>query len=466
MFREFIQSGNKTAKDNGKVISLNKEVAEQADAETTAQTRAVEAAMMDRLELKARLHNKLLDTLNLSVLDKIEQEVLRREVGNLVTEGLREEGRALRGDALKELVDELMHEVQGLGPLEPLLSDSTVNDILVNGHDQVYVERHGVLEKSTCRFRDEKHLLRIIDKIVSRVGRRIDESQPWVDARLEDGSRVNAIIRPCAVDGPSVSIRKFAKIPLTMKRLEEGGALNGSAAALLQGLVDARMNILISGGTGSGKTTMLNALSSFISESERIVTIEDAAELQMQQEHVLRLETRPAGPDGTGSVAQRDLVKNALRMRPDRIIVGEVRGSESFDMLQAMNTGHDGSMTTVHANSPRDALSRVEQMVQMGGMELPHAAIRATIASALHFVVQLNRLSDGSRKVVSISEITGMEGDTITMQEIFVFERKGKDENGKIIGQFRPTGIRPKAYEQLVAAGVDLSNISFSRGAA
>ena len=466
MFREFIQTNSKSSKDTSKVISLNKEAMVDVDSEAAAQSRALDAAMMDRLELKARLHNKLLDTLNLSVLDKIEDEVLRREVGNLVTEGLREEGRALRGDAMKELIDELMHEVKGLGPLEPLLSDSTVNDILVNGHDQVYVERNGVLEKSTCRFRDEKHLLRIIDKIVSRVGRRIDESQPWVDARLEDGSRVNAIIRPCAVDGPSVSIRKFAKIPLTMKRLEEGGALNSSAAALLQGLVDARLNILISGGTGSGKTTMLNALSSFISEAERIVTIEDAAELQMQQDHVLRLETRPSGPDGTGAVLQRDLVKNALRMRPDRIIVGEVRGSESFDMLQAMNTGHDGSMTTVHANSPRDALSRVEQMVQMGGMELPHAAIRATIASALHFVVQLNRLSDGSRKVVSISEITGMEGDTITMQEIFIFERKGKDEDGKIIGQFRPTGIRPKAYEQLVAAGIDLSNISFSRGAA
>ena len=468
MFREFIQSGATPAKDNAKVIALNKKDA--AAAEDTAQQqveqRALEAAANDRLELKARLHNRLLDTLNLSVLDKIESDVLRREVGNLVTEGLREEGRALRGDGLKELVDELMHEVQGLGPLEPLLSDPTINDILVNGHDQVYIERAGVLERSTCRFRDEKHLLRIIDKIVSRVGRRIDESQPWVDARLEDGSRVNAIIRPCAVDGPSVSIRKFAKVPLTMTRLTEGGALNDSAAALLQGLVDARMNILISGGTGSGKTTMLNALSSYISEAERIVTIEDAAELQLQQEHVLRLETRPAGPDGTGAILQRDLVKNALRMRPDRIIVGEVRGSEAFDMLQAMNTGHDGSMTTVHANTPRDALSRVEQMVQMGGMELPHSAIRATIASALHFVVQLNRLSDGSRKVMSISEITGMEGDTITMQEIFVFERQGKDENGRILGQFRSTGIRPRAYEQLIAAGVDMTNISFTRGAA
>ena len=463
MFREFIQSGAKSTSESPKIVSIGKELLSQEDRNQEVEQRAQEADALDRLELKSRLHNKLLDTLNLAVLDKIENDVLRREVGNLVTEGLREEGRALRSDALKDLIDELMYEVQGLGPLEPLLSDSTINDILVNGHNQVYVERSGVLEKSSCRFRDEKHLLRIIDKIVSRVGRRIDESQPWVDARLEDGSRVNAIIRPCAVDGPSVSIRKFSKIPLTMQRLIDGGAMNASAGALLQGLVDARLNILISGGTGSGKTTMLNALSSFISESERIVTIEDAAELQMQQEHVLRLETRPAGPDGTGAVVQRDLVKNALRMRPDRIIVGEVRGSEAFDMLQAMNTGHDGSMTTVHANTPRDALSRIEQMVQMGGMELPHSAIRATIESALHFVVQLNRLADGSRKIVSISEITGMEGDTITMQEIFVFERKGRDDDGKILGEFRPTGIRPRAFEQLVAAGVDLSNISFSR---
>lgn len=463
MFREFIQSNSAKSAPEANVISIDtaKPVADDPAAE--AELLAQQAAQLDRIELKARLHNKLLDALNLSVLDKIEEDVLRREVGNMVTEGLREEGRAMRGEALKELIDELMHEVLGLGPLEPLLADNTINDILVNGHDQVFIERSGVLERSTCRFRDERHLLRIIDKIVSRVGRRIDESQPWVDARLEDGSRFNAIIRPCAVDGPSVSIRKFAATPLTMERLIERGAMNESAASLLQGLVDARLNILISGGTGSGKTTMLNALSSFISEKERIVTIEDAAELQLQQEHVLRLETRPAGPDGSGAVLQRDLVKNALRMRPDRIVVGEVRGSEAFDMLQAMNTGHDGSMTTVHANTPRDALSRVEQMVQMGGMELPHAAIRATISSAVHFVVQLNRLSDGSRRVMSISEITGMEGDIITMQDIFIFERRGKDENGNIIGQFRATGIRPKAYEQLIAAGVDLSQISFKR---
>ncbi|WP_240482071.1 CpaF family protein [Ruegeria marisrubri] len=417
---------------------------------------------VDRLELKGRLHNTLLDKLNLAVIDKVEEDTLRGEIGKHVTETLRAEGRAMRSDEIKPLVDELMYEVLGLGPLEPLLADPSVNDILVNGHQQVFVERDGVLEKTATRFRDERHLLRIIDKIVSRVGRRIDERQPWVDARLDDGSRVNAIIRPCALDGPALSIRKFSKVPLTMERLIKNEALNESAAALLRGLVDAKMNILISGGTGSGKTTMLNALSSYISPKERIVTIEDAAELQLQQEHVLRMETRPAGLDGTGAVHQRDLVRNALRMRPDRIIVGEVRGAEAFDMLQAMNTGHDGSMTTVHANSPRDALSRVEQMVQMGGLELPHAAIRATIASAIHFVLQLNRLSDGSRRVMSVSEITGMEGDIVTMQDIFVFKREGKDEAGRVKGRFMPTGIRPKSSDVLAAAGVDLSSIKFN----
>ncbi|MBY6081226.1 MULTISPECIES: CpaF family protein [Ruegeria] len=416
----------------------------------------------DRIDLKARLHNSLLDKLNLAVIEKVEEETLRGEIGRHVTELLRAEGRAMRSEEVKQLVEELMHEVLGLGPLEPLLADPTINDILVNGHTQIFVERSGILEKTSARFRDERHLLRIIDKIVSRIGRRIDERQPWVDARLEDGSRVNAIIRPCALDGPALSIRKFSRVPLTMERLIKNEALNESAAKLLRGLVEAKMNVLISGGTGSGKTTMLNALSSYISPRERIVTIEDAAELQLQQEHVLRMETRPAGLDGTGAVAQRDLVRNALRMRPDRIIIGEVRGSEAFDMLQAMNTGHDGSMTTVHANSPRDALSRVEQMVQMGGLELPHAAIRATIASAIHFVLQLNRLSDGTRRVTSIAEITGMEGDIVTMQDIFVFKREGKDEAGNILGRFMPTGIRPKSSDALAAAGVDLSSIKFN----
>jgi pilus assembly protein CpaF len=462
MFREF--SIRKT--DDRKPENTLSIVPSDATGPTDEEIRALaieRAAEADRLDLKSRLHNRLLDTLNLAVLDKIEEEDLRSEIGKLVTVTLREEGRALRSEDLRSLVEELMHEVLGLGPLEPLLADATVDDILVNGPDKVFVERNGMLEKSSTRFRDERHLLRIIDKIVSGVGRRIDESQPWVDARLEDGSRVNALIRPCAIDGPTLSIRKFAKEPLTMERLVENEALSNAAAALVRGLVDARLNILISGGTGSGKTTMLNALSSFVDPRERIVTIEDAAELQLQQEHVLRMETRPASPNGTGAVLQRDLVRNALRMRPDRIVIGEVRGSEAFDMLQAMNTGHEGSMTTVHANSPRDALSRVEQMVQMAGLDLPHAAIRATIASAVHFVLQLNRLSDGTRRVVSISEITGMEGGIVTMQEIFVFKRYGRDENGKILGEFMPTGIRPKAAETLIAAGIDMSSIQFVR---
>ncbi|TMV70913.1 CpaF family protein, partial [Thioclava sp. BHET1] len=360
----------------------------------------------------------------------------------------------------------LLDEVLGYGPLELLLADPTINDILVNSHRSVYVERYGVLEKSRVRFRDERHLLRIIDKIVTRVGRRVDESQPWVDARLEDGSRVNAIIRPCAVDGPSLSIRKFARTPLTMERMLEIGTLNPAASALLKGVVEARLNVLISGGTGSGKTTLLNALSSFIGGSERIVTIEDAAELQLQQEHIVRLETRPPGPSGNGAVSQRDLVRNALRMRPDRIIVGEVRGAETFDMLQAMNTGHDGSMTTVHANTARDALGRLEQMVSMIGVDLPLSAIRAQIASGIHIVVQLNRLSDGRRRIMAISEITGMEGNVITMQDLFVFKKAGRGENGEVLGHFTATGIRPRCAEALAQAGIDLRSDLFLRGEA
>ncbi len=462
MFREFGDRGDKQ-ETPANVVSIDTGREEPAQSPVVAR-RAEEETIRDKFELKSRLHNRLLDHLNLSVIDKIDDETLRTEIGKLVTATMREEGRAMRSEALKELVDDLMHEVLGLGPLEPLLMDPSINDILVNGHEHVYVERHGVLERTGTRFRDERHLLRIIDKIVTRIGRRIDESQPWVDARLEDGSRVNAIIRPCSVDGPSVSIRKFSRNPLTMERLIAHGALNETAAWLLQALVDAKMNILISGGTGSGKTTMLNAMSSFIGRSERIITIEDAAELQLQQEHVLRLETRPASPSGSGALAQRDLVRNALRMRPDRIIVGEVRGAEAFDMLQAMNTGHEGSMTTIHANSPRDALSRVEQMVQMGGFELPHSAIRETIASAIDFVIQLSRLSDGSRRVMSVSEITGMEGGVITMQEIFKYKRRGKDQHGRILGDFRPTGIRPHHSEELAAAGVDISRLHFDTG--
>ena len=461
MFKQFTRSdksgGAKVIDITTKVALPNPSVREPSQQETE---------LTARLELKSRLHDVLLDRLNLAVIDKVQPEELRREVATLVSQVLSDEGRPMRSEEFKQLIDELLDEVMGFGPLEPLLADPTINDILVNSHRSVYVERFGVLEKSKVRFRDEKHLLRIIDKIVSRVGRRVDESTPWVDARLEDGSRVNAIIRPCAIDGPSVSIRKFSRNPLTMDRMIEIGTLSEPAAALLKGLVEARLNVLISGGTGSGKTTMLNALSSHIGKRERVVTIEDAAELQLQQDHVVRLETRPTNPAGGGAVTQRDLVRNALRMRPDRIIVGEVRGAETFDMLQAMNTGHDGSMTTVHANTARDALGRLEQMVTMIGLDFPISAIRSQIAAGIHIVVQLNRLSDGSRRVMSISEITGMEGNVVTMQDIFVFRRTGMSETGAVLGQFVPTGIRPRCIAQIVQAGVSLnSNLFVADGA-
>ncbi len=454
MFGQFTRTG-KTA--GAKVIEFGAKSAASAPVvEADPREAARDGELIARLELKSRLHDVLLERLNLAVLDKVEIEELRREVAALVSKVLTDEGRPMLAEEFKQLIDELLHEVMGFGPLEPLLADPTVNDILVNSHRSVFVERGGVLEKTKVRFRDERHLLRIIDKIVSRIGRRIDEATPWVDARLEDGSRVNAIIRPCAIDGPSLSIRKFSRQPLTMERMIGFGTLSEPAALLLRGMVEARLNILISGGTGSGKTTMLNAMSSHIGKRERVVTIEDAAELQLQQDHVVRLETRPASPSGTGAVSQRDLVRNALRMRPDRIIVGEVRGAESFDMLQAMNTGHDGSMTTVHANTARDALSRLEQMVSMIGLELPVSAIRAQIAAGLHVVVQLSRLSDGSRRVMSISEITGMEGSVITMQDIFLFRRSGLSASGQVLGEFVATGIRPSCFDRLNQAGVSL----------
>ena len=456
MFKQFSQSDRRKG---GNVIEIAPKLS--AEPAAIAPQSATDVALLARLELKSHLHDVLLDRLNLAVLDKVQPEELRREVSGLVSKVLADEGRPMRAEDFKQLIDELLDEVLGLGPLEPLLADPTINDILVNSHHSVFVERFGVLEKSKVRFRDERHLLRIIDKIVSRVGRRVDESTPWVDARLEDGSRVNAIVRPCAIDGPSVSIRKFARNPLTMDKMVEIGTLTQPASALLKGIVEARLNVLISGGTGSGKTTMLNAMSSFIGKRERVVTIEDAAELQLQQEHVVRLETRPANPSGGGAVTQRDLVRNALRMRPDRIIVGEVRGAETFDMLQAMNTGHDGSMTTVHANTARDALGRIEQMVTMIGMDFPISAIRSQVAAGIHLVVQLNRLSDGSRRVMSVTEITGMEGNTITMQDIFVFRRTGVSETGAIKGEFIATGIRPRCAEQLAQAGIDLRSGSF-----
>ncbi len=413
-------------------------------------------------ELKMLLHQRLLDMINLSVIDKMPGEVFRKEIGEMVRELLLEENKPLNQTEQSQLVDDILDEVLGLGPLEPLLKDATVTDILVNTSNQVFVERYGRLNLTPVHFKDDRHLLRIIDKIVSAVGRRVDESQPMVDARLADGSRVNAIIPPLAVDGPLLSIRKFAKIPINMQKLQELGALPPEFAELLMGIVRCRRNVLISGGTGSGKTTMLNAMSAFIDGRERIITIEDAAELQLQQIHVARMETRPANIEGKGEVTQRELVKNALRMRPDRIIVGEVRGGEAFDMLQAMNTGHEGSMTTVHANSCRDALARLEQMIGMTGMDLPLRSMRAQIASALHVVVQLERMSDGRRRLVSLNEITGMEGDVVTMQEIFRFKRLSTDPDGTIHGEFVATGIRPKFIDEFETRGIEISADMFT----
>jgi pilus assembly protein CpaF len=380
----------------------------------------------------------------------------------MIRELLAEENVALNTKEYNQLVEEVLDEVLGLGPLEPLLKDVSVSDVLVNSYGRVFVERAGRLEVTQVQFKDNEHLLRIIDKIVSRVGRRIDEMQPWVDARLPDGSRVNAIIPPCAVDGPALSIRKFTKIPLTIERLVEMRTLTQEIAELVRGIVRCRLNILISGGTGSGKTTLLNAASSYISNDERIITIEDAAELQLQQFHIVRLETRPPNVEGKGSVTQRDLVRNALRMRPDRIIVGEVRGAEALDMLQAMNTGHDGSMTTIHSNSPRDSLSRIEQMLLMSGFEFPLKSMRAQISSAIHVIIQLQRMNDGKRKVVSLQEITGMEGDIISMQEIFRFKTTGVDAQGQVLGHYEATGIRPRFAERLEAWGFSLSHDLFN----
>jgi pilus assembly protein CpaF len=412
---------------------------------------------LDYINLKVELHRRLLDLINLSALEKMTRPQIETEIGELVHEQLALQKHALNQEERKRLVSDILDELLGLGPLEPLLQDQSITDILVNGHDVVFVERSGVLERVDTRFKDERHLLRIIQKIVSAVGRRVDESSPFVDARLPDGSRVNAIVPPLAVDGSLLSIRKFAKIPISMAKLAEYGSVPPVIADVLKGIVQARRNVLISGGTGSGKTTLLNAMSSFIDERERIVTIEDSAELQLQQIHVARLETRPPNIEGKGEIGQRELVKNALRMRPDRIIVGEVRAGEAFDMLQAMNTGHDGSMTTVHANTARDALSRLEQMIGMSGIEISPRSARAQIASALHVVVQIGRLSDGRRRLLSLSEIVGMEGEVVTMQEIFRFKMQGRDENNEVIGHFEATGIRPKMMEDLAAHGINLS---------
>ncbi|WP_374285094.1 CpaF family protein [Novosphingobium sp.] len=409
-----------------------------------------------KLRLKVSIHRNLLDKINLAALEQMTREQIHRDIAEIVGELLQSLSEPLNARERTELVDEVMDELLGLGPLEPLLKDETITDVLVNGANSVFVERRGLLEKVSTRFQDDRHLLRIIQKIVSAVGRRIDESSPYVDARLADGSRVNAIIPPLAIDGPMLSIRKFAKKWISVDRLIELGSLPEQMAEVLKGIVGSRRNVLISGGTGSGKTTLLNAMSSFINHRERIITIEDSAELQLMQEHIVRLETRPANIEGRGEVSQRDLVKNALRMRPDRIIVGEVRSGEAFDMLQAMNTGHDGSMTTVHANTPRDALSRVEQMIGMSGVDISPRAARNQIASAINIVIQIERLVDGHRRIVSLSEITGMEGETITMQEIFRFRATGRSAEGKVLGQFEATGIRPKFLAETAAYGITL----------
>lgn len=411
--------------------------------------------------MKSRLHRAIINRMDLTKLAQLDPEQLRAEVARLAESLLAVESAPLSMSERDRLVEEVHHELFGLGPLEPLLADPTISDILVNSPHNIYIERRGKLERTDVTFKDDEHLMRVIERIVSTVGRRIDESSPMVDARLPDGSRVNAIIPPLALDGPVLSIRRFGADPLRMPQLIEIGALTKDIADMFEMCVRARLNVLISGGTGAGKTTLLNALSANIPEDERIVTIEDSAELQLQQPHVVRLETRPPNIEGKGEVTQRELVKNALRMRPDRIVIGEVRGGEAIDMLQAMNTGHDGSLTTIHANTPRDALARIETMIQMTGMRMSDRAMRQQIASALNLVIQAARLSDGTRRVTSISEITGMEGETITMQEIFQFERKGMDKDGRVIGHFRPTGVRPRFAERLKLYGMQLPRVFF-----
>jgi len=407
-------------------------------------------------EMKAGLHRAIISRLDLAKLSMLPADRVHAEVSRLAESLLLAENVPLSNVERDRLVSEVQHELFGLGPLEPLLADHTISDILVNSYSSIYIERRGKLEKTAISFKDDEHLMRVIERIVSTVGRRIDEAQPMVDARLPDGSRVNAIIPPLSIDGPTLSIRRFGADPLRMPMLIENGALTREIAILFEMCVRARLNIIISGGTGAGKTTLLNALSAFIPVDERIVTIEDSAELQMQQPHVVRLETRPMNIEGKGEVTQRDLVRNSLRMRPDRIVIGEVRGGEAIDMLQAMNTGHDGSLTTIHANSPRDALARLETMIQMTGMRLSDRAMRQQVASAINMVIQVARLTDGTRRITSISEITGMEGETVTMQEIFQFERTGVDASGKVIGRFRTTGIRPRFAERLKQYGMQL----------
>jgi pilus assembly protein CpaF len=414
-------------------------------------------------ELKNKIHDRLLDLIDLTVIERLEHNTIKSQIRKLVESILREDGlrMPLNSVEIELLITEIQNEVLGLGPIEPFIQDPSVSDILVNTYNQIYVERYGKLEVTDARFKDNAHLMKIIDKIVSLVGRRIDESSPMVDARLRDGSRVNAIIPPLAIDGPILSIRRFAADPYEMDDLINFKTLTPEIGELLKGIVKARLNVLISGGTGSGKTTLLNVLSRFIPADERIITIEDSSELQLKQEHVIRLETRPPNIEGKGEITQRDLVRNSLRMRPDRIIVGEVRGQEAFDMLQAMNTGHDGSLTTIHANSPRDALMRLESMVAMASFEIPLDFIRKYVSSALDVLIHLQRLTDGTRKVISVQELTGMEGNVISLQEIFSFEQTTIDEGNKVRGIYRFHGIKPRFIDKFTAAGIKVSNKLF-----
>lgn len=416
------------------------------------------------MEAKVRLHRKLIEELNLQALEKLAPEEAKRQIFGLVQQYVVSERLALNSAELSTFVSEIIDEMTGLGPLEPLLKDDTIADILINGPDVVYVERRGKMERTTTRFRDDAHLMRIVNKIVSAVGRRVDESQPLCDARLLDGSRVNVAVKPIAVDGALVSIRKFTKSKLSLHKLVEVGAMRQAMYELLSNAARCKTTIIISGGTGSGKTTMLNALSAFIPEDERLITIEDAAELQLQQPHVARMETRPPNLEGKGEIRQRDLIKNALRMRPDRVILGECRGEEAFDMLQAMNTGHEGSMATIHANNPREAVSRLEQMIGMAGLPMSQTSIRSQISAAVRVIVQLQRMSDGKRRVTSIAEITGMEGDILQMQEIFKFVRVKTDADGTIHGHFEATGVRPRFLNDLAAKGVNLPGHYFEPG--
>jgi len=418
---------------------------------------AFELLTAKEMEYKEKVHEKLMEILDLSLIVKMGNADARKQISDIARRIIDDDSLPIIARSRQLIVNEVVNDILGLGPLEHLLYEPTIADIMVNGHDSIYIERFGKLEKTPITFKDDAHLLKVIDRIVTGVGRRIDESSPLVDARLKDGSRVNAIIPPLAIDGPSLSIRRFTQDKIQLQDMVAIGSLSQAMAEVFANIVKVRMNILISGGTGSGKTTMLNAMSNHIPKTERVVTIEDSAELQLKMENLVRLETRPPNIEGKGEVTQRDLVKNSLRMRPDRIVIGEVRGQEAFDMLQAMNTGHDGSLTTIHANTPRDALSRVENMVTMSGFDLPVKTIRSQIASAINVVVQLERMEDGKRRVISVSEINSMEGDVITMSEIFRFERRGVEENGTIIGRFVSTGIVPRFHERMKQRGVNIS---------